>query len=478
MQHALRLKNHPYVILAIICTGIFIASLDQTVIYGVMPDIMPDIRLSVFELDQAAWIVNGYLLGFTIAMPLMGRISDVYGHGRIFVLSLLIFLAGSVFVAISPNLEWMVSARIFQAIGGGAMVPIAMAIVADIFPQKNRAIALGVIGGVVEGGAALGPLYGGLFADYLDWRWIFWINIPISLIVIGFVFSLLGPGSRRVGRIDYIGGLLLAGSLALLSIALSHEWGQPDTVAHTVSYLVPAFLLFSLFILREIKLEEPLIELSMFKSVTYLSAGITNLFVGGALIMALVNVPLMSDTILGCSPLEGGLRLLRLTSMIAIGAVIGGFLCRRFGYRLPTILGLILSAVGFILLSSWNLDIADPEMTLHLIICGLGFGLVVAPLAAAAVDSVRIDRRGIGSSLSVMMRMLGMIIGLSALTSWGMGDFHGLTAGMSLSEVMEYPEELTDSLVTLFHNFFIASVGICLAAIVPALWLKKIKKLD
>ncbi len=477
MPSALRLKTHPYVILAIICTGIFIASLDQTVIYGVMPDIMPDIRLSVFELDQAAWIVNGYLLGFTVAMPLMGRISDVYGHGRIFVLSLLLFLVGSVFVAISPSLEWMVGARIFQAIGGGAMVPIAMAIVADVFPSKNRVIALGVIGGVVEGGAALGPLYGGLFADYLDWRWIFWINIPISIVVIALVVFLLGPGSKSAGKIDYIGGILLAGSLALLSIALCHEWGQPDSVAHTISYLVPAIALFGLFILREIKSAEPLIEFSMFKNVTFSSAGITNLFVGGALIMALVNVPLMSDTILGCSPLEGGLRLLRLTAMISIGAVIGGFICKRFGYRLPTILGLILSAVGFVLLSSWTLDISDPAMTLHLIICGFGFGLVVAPLAAAAVDSVREDQRGIGSSLAVMMRMLGMIIGLSALTSWGMGDFHGMTEGMLIEELLEYPEELVDSVVTLFHNFFIVSVGICLAAIVPALWLRKKKRL-
>ncbi len=134
--------SSPKLILAVICLGIFVAALDQTVIYGVLPDMMTDIRLPVTKIDQAAWIVIGYLLGYTFVMPLMGRVSDVYGHGRIYILSLLIFMLGSVFVALATTLQWMVGARILQAIGGGAVVPVAMAIVGDVFTGKNRAIAL------------------------------------------------------------------------------------------------------------------------------------------------------------------------------------------------------------------------------------------------------------------------------------------------------------------------------------------------
>jgi hypothetical protein len=115
-------------------------------------------------------------------------------------------------------------------------------------------------------------------------------------------------------------------------------------------------------------------------------------------------------------------------------------------------------------------------MTLHLVVCGLGFGLVVAPLAAAAIDSVADDQKGIASSLATTMRMIGMILGLAALTSWGMGSFHSMTAGMSLQEMMEYPEELVEPVLALFHDFFLASVGICLAAILPALWLRRAKR--
>ena len=214
----------------------------------------------------------------------------------------------------------------------------------------------------------------------------------------------------------------------------------------------------------------------MFRNTTFSVANLTNLFVGGALIIAMVNIPLMSDTILGQSPLEGGLRLLRLTVMLSIGAVAGGFLCKKFGYRLPTILGLILSSAGFLLMSRWTLGIADPQMTLHLAICGLGFGLVIAPLGTAGLNSVKEEQKGIASSSIVMMRMMGMIIGLSAITSWGMDRFHLMTAGLTLTEIMAAPEKLTNSLLVLFNNFFLASAIICLIAILPAIWSGKTRK--
>jgi len=456
----------PPFVLAIVCIGIFVGALDQTVVYGALPDMMPDLHLSVLQLDRAAWIVIGYLIGYTIAMPLMGRVSDVHGHVRIYVLSISLFMVSSVFAALAPNLSWMIAARVFQAIGAGAMVPIAMAIAADIFPNRSKIIPLGIIGGVVEAGGALGPFYGGALAFFVDWRWIFWINLPISLIVIVLVFLFLKPSPRVRAKIDYVGGVLLAVALALLSLAL---W--QGSLADTVGLLAASMFLFALFVFRELKVAEPLIDLGMFRHIAFSSASITNLFVGGALIIALVNVPLMSDTILGTTELEGGLRLLRLTAMISIGAVVGGFLCRRFGYRLPTMFGLLLSAIGLFFMSGWALDISDPEMTFHLATCGFGFGLVIAPLATAVIDSVGEERTGIGSSLAVMMRMVGMIIGLSALTSWGMGQFHELTAGMTLAEILALPEELIRSILAIFHDFFLAAAGICLAAILAALWL-------
>jgi EmrB/QacA subfamily drug resistance transporter len=459
--------------MVVICLGIFIAALDQTVIYGALPSMMTDIHLPVTKLDQAAWIVIGYLLGYTFAMPLMGRVSDVYGHRRIYILSLFIFIVGSTFVALATNLQWVIGARIIQAIGGGALVPIAMAIAGDIFTGRSRAVALGVVGAAVEAGGALGPFYGAALAQFWSWKWIFWLNLPISFVIILVVLLYLAPSPHAQGKIDYLDGFLLAAGLALFSLGISQQSGQPHFLVYILCFVAASFVFFALFVLRVIRVSDPLVRLSMFKSVTFSTANITNLFIGGALIIAMVNIPLMSDTIMGSSPLEGGLRLLRLTIMLSVGAIAGGFLCKRFGYRLPTVIGLILSTFGFVLMSRWTLAIADPQLTLNVAICGLGFGLVIAPLGTAALDSVGEEHKGIASSLVVMMRMIGMMIGLSAITAWGMDRFHLMTAGISLTEILAAPEKLVNSLLTLFNNFFLASAGVCFIAILPALWLGK-----
>jgi MFS family permease len=460
IKNRFKKTSSPTLILAVICLGIFVAALDQTVVYGALPGMMVDIQLPVTKLDQASWIVIGYFLGYTFAMPLMGQVSDRYGHSRIYILSLIIFIAGSILVALSANLQWMVGARVIQAIGGGAVVPIAMAIVGDLYVGKNRAVALGIIGAVVEAGGALGPFYGAVLSQFWGWRWII---IVISLF--------LKPSPRTGGKIDYVDGFLLAAGLALLSLGLSQQPGQAHFWTYMPIFIIAALIIFTIFIVRIRRVDQPLINLSMFRNVTFSMANITNFLVGGALIIAMVSIPVMSDTILGTSPLGGGLRLLRFTALLSIGAVAGGFLTKRFGYRVPTILGLILSAAGFFLMSRWMLTIADPQMTIDLAVCGFGFGLVIAPLGTAIIDSAAEQHRGIASSLVVMMRMTGMIVGLAAITSWGMEHFHLLTASMSLSEIVNTPENISQSLLIIFHGFFLASIGICLIAIVPAVWL-------
>ena len=466
-------KNSPKIILAVVCLGVFLGALDQTVIYGALPKMMSSINLPVTRLDQAAWIVIGYLLGYTFAMPLMGRVSDVYGHRRVYILSLLIFMAGSLLTALAANLQWIVGARVIQAIGGGALVPVAMAISGDVFFEKRRAVALGIVGGAAEAGGALGPFYGAALAQLWGWRWIFWINLPVSLIVILIVLSFLRANPRAFGKVDYVGGVLLAAGVGFFSLGLSQESRNPHYLIYLVSFLIIAIIFFTLFGIRITRTSNPLFKISLFKNLTFSVANLTNILVGGALIIAMVNIPLMSDTIMGKTAMEGGLRLLRFTIMLSAGAVAGGYLCKRLGYRLPTIIGLVLSSVGFFFMSRWSLVIADPTLTVHLAICGFGFGLVIAPLATGVMNSVGEGQKGIASAIIVTTRLIGMIIGLSAIISWGMDWFHILTAGMSITDIISAPDQLRQSLLGMFHNFFLAAMGICVVAIIPALWLRK-----
>ena len=413
-------------VLAVTGAGVFIAALDQTVVVTALPEIFADIDLPVTKLDQGAWIVTGYLVGYTAAMPLMGRVSDIYGHGRIYLLSMLVFMLGSALVALGGSLGWIVGARVIQAIGGGAVVPVSLAIASETLPAGKRGIAIGLIVALAEAGAVLGPLYGGLVLRFLDWRWLFWLNLPQAGVVVLLVLFLVKSRRRPGLRVDYLGGLLLGGSLTCLALGLSGEAVLPAGAGWQAGLLGASAVLLAAFVYWQGRAGEPLLPISIFRRVPFSAASGVSLLVGGALILALVNIPLMTDTVMGRPPLEGGLRLLRLMAMIPVGALVGGLLYQRLGYRTPMALGLGLAALGFLLLSRWPLDVRDPRMTLELMVGGLGFGMVITPMTLAVLNQVRDDRKATASALVTVMRMTGMIVGLSALSSWGKDRFISL----------------------------------------------------
>jgi hypothetical protein len=210
----------------------------------------------------------------------------------------------------------------------------------------------------------------------------------------------------------------------------------------------------------------------------------THLFIGGALIIAMVTVPLMANTVLAQTPLQGGLMLMRMTVAIPVGAVLGGLACQRYDYRYPAVLGLALAAVGFWFMSRWDLEIADPAMGAHLAISGLGFGLLIAPIALVAANAVETSLRGAAAALITAMRILGMTLGLAALTAWGTGRFEDLVAGMRLplplpgesvaqsdARLVEFEEDLIQAGLSLFSNFFMIAMAVSLIAILFAAFL-------
>ena len=461
--------------------GVFIAADDQTVIVTVLPQILIDLEVQVNELDRALWTVTGYLLGYVAAMPLIGRMSDVWGHRNLYVASMLIFMAGSVAAALTTSLAWFVVARVIQAVGAGALLPISIAIVADLFPPGKRGVPLGLIGASSEAGAVIGPLWGGLIGQFLGWPWVFWINIPLGMIVLAPLLVLLRPSPRRPAPIDYLGGGLLAAALCGVTLALSRV-DAPDTLL--VTYLLLAGAALTLFIVRQRNAESPLLPLTMFRSPIFSAANVTHLLVGAALIIGLATIPMMANTILEMSAFGGGLMLMRMTVAIPVGAVLGGLACQRMDSRLPAVLGLALMAAGFGLMSSWGLDIADPAMTLHLATAGLGFGLLIAPIALAAVNSAPEELRGAAAGLVTAMRVVGMTFGLAALSAWGVGRFQQLIVGLEMpipvpgetpeqaqARMREFASALTDTGLSLFNDFFLIAMAVSLVAILPALFM-------
>ncbi len=470
-------RASPYVALTPVLVGVFIAADDQTVVVTVLPQIMLDMRVTVTELDRVSWTITGYLLGYLVAMPLIGRLSDVWGHRRLFIGSLLSFMAGSVAVALAPSLEWLIAARVFQAVGAGALVPISIAIAGDLFPLGHRGLALGLIGASAEGGGVIGPLWGGLITRFLEWRWVFWINLPLAVVVLVLVVWLLKPSPRFPARVDYLGGGLLAVSMAALTLGLARI-DLADSIM--MGYLLLAGTALVLFVRRQRVFADPLLPVAMFRGWTVIAANLTHLLVGGALIIAMITIPLMVNTVMGLTPLDGGLWLMRLTAAIPLGAVLGGLACQRLDYRVPTLVGLSVAALGFWLMSGWDAGIADPELTIHLAIAGLGFGLLVAPIALAATDSVGEENRGTAAAMVTANRVVGMAFGLAAITAWGSDRFIGLVSGLQFpfplpgesaaqlaQKTAVYEAVVGGAGMAVFNDFFLIAMSLCLIALAP-----------
>jgi MFS family permease len=514
--------------MAVLCAAVFVAALDQTMVLTVMPSIMRSFYISVRDLNDAGWIITGYLLGYTVAMPLFGRLADVWGRRPMAIVALLLFLVGSAFCVFLSNLGLFVAARVVQAAGGGALVPIAMAASADMFPPGRRALVLGIIGGAAEAGGVLGPIYGAGLSALWSWRLIFLVNIPLCVFLMAICWRLLRPGlsyagrvntdsaSRAAdaqlapeadlrprkklrwwqrGRVDYAGACLMA--LALAGVTIGLGTGTQTIEATTAAsstpvrwpWLVVSAVAFILFILYEHNHERPLIRLDLFKRPAFAAANVAHFCVGAALIIGMVEIPLYAYTLFDMTQIEGGLLLIRLTLMIPVGAVIGGWLADLVGYRVTAVMGFLIAAGGYLLVSRWPIDPSQFAMTRDLMVSGLGFGLVIGPIGASVTSSAGPKWMATGSALVTVSRMVGMVVGLSALSSWGVRRFNALAANITTPIVR--PPGLTDAqwqamqdaagaatkgaAHTVFSEFFLIAAIVIAVAVIPAVFFYKHK---
>ena len=430
--------------------------MDAYVVVTLLPAMLADVGLTVDRIEQATPLVTGFLGGYVVAMPLLGAYSDVRGRAPIYLACIAVFAAGSVITATAglwslAGLPWLVVGRVLQGLGGGGLVPLTLAIAADLYRDSRRTVALGSVAGLQEAGSVFGPLYGATLAAAAasagGWRFVFWCNVPLAAVCGTGLYRLhrkltRGATNARMGSsIDWISAALLGIGLGLLVFAL-----YPDDPANraTGSLFIPAGLA-SLVVLgayawRQLRQIEPLIPRALLRSRQFVGSSVANLLIGGALMVALVDVPLLGRLVFNLNQLDAGLLLTRFLIGVPVGAVIGGLMARRLGGRQTALLGIAIAAIAFVQMSTWQTS----ELTLKLgplrqadvalAACGLGFGIVIAPLAAAVLDLTRAENHGLASSMVVLARMVGMLIGLSTLTAFGLHRFHQILGTPQLND--------------------------------------------
>ena len=471
-----------------LCTGIFLAALDQTVVVTVLPRIIDDLGggFSSAAVERAGWIIISYLFGFTVVLPLMGRVADLHGHRRTYIIAMLIFAGGSLLCAVSASLYMLVGFRAIQAIGGGAVVPIAMAVVGHNFPPGKRAVALGVIGAAGEAGGVLGPIYGSVIGQFIGWRAIFYLNLPLVLLIIWLIYRYVGKSPRSKVAIDYRSAMLLALGLGLTTLGVSGA-REISWTAFGLPLVGLGILFLAAFILSDLRAAHPLVNVQLFANRSYSSANIAHFLLGVALITALAQVPTFAYSsgwpqTSPSAPMIGGLLLLRLTLMIPVGAIAGGLLIERIGGRFTAVLGFILSAFGLWRMSAWPIDVSGVTQTIDLLITGFGFGLVIAPIALAVVNSVKKTRMASASAVLTASRIIGMSVGLAALNSWGITEFQsaeipapvpilGVSFSQYIDQLQAWEHQNIQVILGVLSDFFLISALLCVLAIIPALFL-------
>jgi MFS family permease len=501
-----------------LCAAVFVAALDQTMVYTLMRDLMFALGIDVEHISRAGWVITGYLLGYTVAMPLFGSLADVRGRRLMTIVALVLFLVGSALCVFLRRLDLFVVARVIQAAGGGALVPIAMATAADMFPLRRRALALGIVGGAAEAGGVLGPLYGVALAALWYWPLIFIVNIPLCLMLMAATWRLLrgdlrhperslvsdvseeetsadvpdprAGGARwwQRGQVDYLGAALMALTLAGLTVGLgtgSQTVDPTDTQSASPvnwPWLVVASVALVLFVLHERSHPRPLVQLSFFRKPAFAAANIAHFLVGVGLIIGMAGISLYAQTLFHLSEWGAGLLLVQLTLPIPVGAVLGGWLADLIGCRITAVLGFLAAAAGYFLVSRWPADPTFWTRMTGLVVAGLGFGFVIGPIGTSVTSSVGPKWMATGSALVTVSRMVGMAVGLAAITSWGVRRVSTLAAH-SLVAVTRTPtmseldyqtalaqERLLDALHRVFGEFFLIAAVCVAAAVIPALF--------
>jgi DHA2 family multidrug resistance protein len=432
--------RYKWLVLLIVILGSFMAILDNSIVNVALPHLMVAFSSNLEEIE---WVVTGYMLAFAILMPLTVWLRDALGLKNAFILALLFFIIGSALCGISWNRETLIFFRIIQAIGGGALMPTGLTMATEVFPPEERGMALGIWGAGATIAPAVGPTLGGYLVDFVNWRYIFYINIPIGAVVIALAMVILKSDRGHGGsvRFDIPGFFFLSLTLAGLLLGLTQGEREGWHSPYILMMFGIAYFSFLIFLIIERLIKDPIVDLSIFENRNFSLGCILGIIRSIGLYSSVFLMPLFLQHVLGYTAFDTGLLMMPSALAVTISMPLAGNITDRIGPKAPAVLGGILTAYSLYLYSKLSLDSSYGFLLYGFIVRGIGLGFLMAPLTVASINAVPKRMMSLASGLlNVIMQVSG---------AFGVAIFSAMLSRREAFHSAEYYVHLTQDNVPL-----------------------------
>jgi EmrB/QacA subfamily drug resistance transporter len=433
-----------------IMLSIFLAAIESTVVATAMPTVVA----SLGGIRIYSWVFSGFLLTQTVTMPLWGRFSDLYGRRRVYLAGLAIFLVGSALAGAAQDMVQLILFRMVQGLGAGALMTLGYTIIGELFGLERRARMQGYISSVWGLASLMGPWAGGLLADHVSWRWVFYINLPVGAVAMALIAGALRPVAQPARRpiVDWTGVALFAAGVSALLLGIVEagrvgSWSQIEVVL----LLVAGAIVLVAFVAVEQRAAEPIVPLRLFKNRMVLAAVVTRFLAGMAMFGALSFVPLFLQSVTGASATRAGLVLTPFVLGWVVMSVVSARLVLRIGYRTVVLTGMGSLTVAFLLFRRWSPTLSSGSAMVVVLLAGIGMGMVVVPMLIAVQSVVARSDLGAATSLTQFFMSIGGALGLSLM---GAVMSQRLHAGLPMADAL--------------HGVFVLGSAVCVAALASA----------
>lgn len=481
--------EHGSLRLVIISIGLLLllASLDQSIVSTALPTIVADLG----GMDHLSWVVTAYILTSTIVAPLYGKLGDLYGRRNTIFVSVVIFLIGSALCGLAGSMTFLIAARALQGLGGGGLFVLALSVVGDAVPPRDRGKIQGVFAAVFSTSSVLGPLAGGWLSENANWHWIFFINIPLGLIaLVGFAASFKPRGIRVSHKIDWWGALTLSlglGALTLLTSlgGRSFGWTSPTACALIAVSVVGLVA----FIAIELRAAEPILPMWLFRMNVFWVTSVIGFIVGAAMFGAITFLPIYLQIAKGATPTGSGLQLIPMTAGILTASTLAGRYMGATGkYRVLPMIGMTLLTVGMLALTQLSRETGIVVFSLSLVLVGLGMGCIFPVVTTSVQNAVPRETLGTATAAGILLRQTGGALGVaafgalfSARLAGGLGDAAaGLGGGAELGPqtlaklAPEMQATVAAAVVDAVHPIYWIAAGMALVGLIFAFVLEEV----